>query len=203
MTDEEKSFIKLVKTKCEEHNVELILKRTKKIKISEDIKVGGYFEEITKKKGRLVCAMNHPQYLSILVHEFSHMEQWIEQIDIWKKMAKCNGVDDWLEGKNIRNVFSQIDTMKMLELDCEKRSIQNIKKYNLPIDVPSYIQKANSYVLFYNYLKKSRKWSKPGNAPFSPKNESLWSLCPKTFRPDSYYETIPKKIHNKFIELGI
>ena len=45
-----------------------------------------------------------------------------------------------------------------------------IKKWKLPIDVNEYIRKANAYVLFYNYLKKTRKWSEPTNSPYINKN---------------------------------
>jgi hypothetical protein len=36
--------------------------------------------------------------------------------------------------------------------------------------VDLYIRKSNAYVLFYNYMKISRKWSNPDNAPYRNKN---------------------------------
>jgi len=112
-------------------------------------------------------------------------------------------MDKWLNGKEIKFIKNKIDKIKYLELDCEKRAVKNIKKYNLPVNIETYIQKANSYILFYNYVKETRQWSKPGNAPYALKNKELWSLCPTKFMPDSYYEKIPRKIYKKFIELGI
>ena len=94
MTHNEKTFIKHVKNKCKEHNVKLILKNTKKIKIWDKTYVGGYFNDISTTKGELVCATNNTEYLNLLVHEFSHMEQWIEKTPLWKSID-TGAVDEW------------------------------------------------------------------------------------------------------------
>lgn len=201
-TKVEKQFLKMIKKKCREHKVKLILSNTKKITLGENIHVSGYFSD-EHKKYELACALKNPEYLGILVHEFSHMEQWVEKIPLWSKADYGTDVDDWLEGKNIKYINRKIDRIKYLELDCEKRAVKNIKKYKLPINIKKYIQKANSYILFYNYIKESRRWSKPGRAPYSEINKALWSLCPDKFMPASYYKKIPKKIYNKFVELDI
>jgi hypothetical protein len=202
MTLNEKIFLKHIRKKCKEYNVKLVLKNTKKIKLSDNIYVGGYFWD-EPDKYELACALKNPEYLNLLVHEYSHMEQWVENSSIWKDAKYVTHVDEWLEGRDIRDIDQKIDRVKMFELDCEKRALENIKKFNLPINTKMYIKKANSYILFYNYLKESRKWSKPGKAPYAPKNNELWSLCPTRFMSDSYYETIPKKIYKKFVELDI
>jgi hypothetical protein len=44
------------------------------------------------------------------------------------------------------------------------------KKWDLPVDTALYTKKANAYVLFYNYMKISRKWSNPDNVPYRNKN---------------------------------
>lgn len=201
--DAEKNFIQVVKAKCKEHNVELLLKNSERIKFSDNMFVGGYFQDISPTQGILACATSHPSYLQLLVHEFSHMEQWIEKSEIWENSKNCGDVDEWIGGKKVRNIANKIDTIKLLELDCEKRAIKNIKKYRLPINTTLYAQKANSYILFYNYLKETRSWSKPGNSPYSEKNKTLWKMCPNHMKPTSYYETIPKKIYKKFVEFDI
>ncbi len=73
---------------------------------------------------------------------------------------KYNIFGDWLKGKRClkKDAHDCIDILKNLELDCEKRSVEKILKYNLPIDIKEYIQKANCYVFFYNHMKKTRQW---------------------------------------------
>ena len=45
-----------------------------------------------------------------------------------------------------------------------------LKKWGLQIDIDDYIRKANAYVMFYNYMYHSRKWSSPDNSPYSNPN---------------------------------
>ena len=99
MTSKEKIFLKHVKEKCKEHNVKLVLKNTIKIKLSDNIYVGGYFWE-GNKENELACAMNSPEYMDLFVHEYSHMEQWIEKTPLWKNID-ANAIEEWMEGKEI------------------------------------------------------------------------------------------------------
>ena len=195
-----KSFIQVVKDKCIEHNIELQLVNRKKIKIFPKIYVGGYFEDTSRKSGVLACALDSKEYLNILVHEFSHVEQWIENTPVWKDSVYVYDVDQWLNGKEVRNIEDKIDKVKYMELDCEKRSVKNIIKYDLPLDISTYIKKANSYIFFYEYLKQTRRWCKPNNAPFNNKNKNLWKLCSGKIENKSYYKEIPPRILKKFIE---
>lgn len=198
-TSSQNIFLQTVKDKCEEHNVKLILKKSSKIKIYNKTYIGGYFSDISKKEGELACAIKSPEYKSLLVHEFSHLEQWSERSHIWGISKYAYDIDSWLAGESIRNIDFKIDQIKLLELDCEKRAVKNIKKYELKIDIPTYIQKANCYILFHNHLKETRRWNK-SHLIYS---KELWKLCPNKFMPESYYSKTPKKIYKKFIEIGI
>ena len=198
-TSSQNIFLQTVKYKCEEHNVKLILKKSSKIKIYNKTYIGGYFSDISKKEGELACAIKSPEYKSLLVHEFSHLEQWSERSHIWSISKYAYDIDSWLAGESIRNIDFKIDQIKLLELDCEKRAVKNIKKYELKIDIPTYIQKANCYILFHNHLKETRRWNK-SHLIYS---KELWKLCPNKFMPESYYSKTPKKIYKKFIEIGI
>jgi hypothetical protein len=191
-------FLQTVKDKCEEHNVKFILRNTNRININNTY-VGGYFSEATKTT-ELVCATKSSEYESLLVHEFSHLEQWSEPYHVYKKVDKyTDDIDKWIAGKSVKNIEFKIDQIKLLELDCEKRAVKNIRKYELKIDIPTYIQKANCYILFHNYLKETRRWNKV-HLIYS---KELLKLCPTKFMSESYYSRIPKKIYRKFIELGI
>jgi hypothetical protein len=77
--------------------------------------------------------------------------------------------------------------------------VQIIKDFNLNIDIEYYIKKANSYIYFYNWIKRTRKWSTPKNSPY--RNKALLKVMPKTFQKS--YKKIPKHIEKIFSEQNI
>lgn len=89
--------------------------------------------------------------------------------------------------------------MRDLELDNEKRSVKIIKKYGLSVDVDEYIQKANAYVHFYNYMKISRRWSKANNSPYT--NPVLYPQMSTKFNMN--YRTLEPWIEKIFREQNI
>ena len=198
-----KTFLTLVRVECKANNVELLLKPTKKLKIENNIVVGGYFEDYGRSKGVLACAMKHEYALPLLVHEFSHMQQWIENTRLWNNGKYILDIDRWLAGEEVRDIEEKINKVRLMELDCERRTIKYIIKYNLPINIKTYAQKANAYLFFYNWMKETRVWSKENNSPYADKNIELWGSCPGELRPNSYYRKIPKNIYKKFVKLGI
>jgi hypothetical protein len=78
-----------------------------------------------------------------------------------------------LNPEQLKNV---VDKVLEMELDCEKRSIEKIKKYKLPINVKEYTQKANAYMYFYRALAKTRKWTNKSKSPYSLTN--IWKQMP-------------------------
>jgi hypothetical protein len=168
MRAKEKRFIEWVKKQCKTHGIKCELRKVKYLKLSGNIKCSGYFDEESKQ---LVVAMNNTDWLGILVHEYCHLTQWTDGVKVWTD--GCEGlekVEEWLSGKNVRGIKSALAKSRDLELDNEKRSVALIKKWGFKIDIDDYIRKANAYVMFYNYMYHSRKWSAPGNAPYSNPN---------------------------------
>lgn len=201
-----KKLINDVKQKCEIYGVDLILSPEISINITDGIKVGGYFSDDSDgTKPVLACAMGQPNFekaLTLFAHESSHLDQWSEKNDLWMKSSGISIIDYWLEGKNVdeKKLDEAIKTTIDLELDCEKRTIKKMKKYKIPFDVTEYKQRANAYILFYNYVKKHRKWSNPGNPPYGDK---IYSHAPKRWL-NNYYNYIPKKLEKAFDKhLGI
>lgn len=176
MDKKTEAFISFVKEECKKNGV--IFKPYKRgyIKLTNDIKCGGFFDDGSDpetRKATLAFAQGRADYLELLVHEYCHMTQWIDGIDLWEVSAgSMSTVDEWLSGVDhpMEKVEAALNASRDLELDNEKRSAEMFKKWDLPVDVDLYIKKANAYVLFYNYLKTSRKWSVPGNAPYTNKN---------------------------------
>lgn len=183
-------FIKDLKVICKENSVSLQFSRTKTIKVNEHIRTSGFFcdEPLT-----LACATKSHDFINTLVHESCHLDQFIEKSNLWTEASIGDVIDEWLAGKNIDRIEECIKPTKYLELDCEKRAVLKIKKYQLPINTSEYIQKANAYLWFHNYMFTKRSWPKPGNGPWEMKQ--VWSKLPKTFSKN--YDVMPKN----FIDL--
>lgn len=190
-------FLHYVKGKCKKHGIKLILREVKYLRLDGNIRCSGYFDD---EGGNLVVAMKSPLALEILVHEFGHLTQYVDNCKPWRNLGNSlDKMTDWLHGKDIRNSDKYINAARDMELDNEKRSVQIIKDFGLNIDIDSYIKKANSYVYFYNWMKTTRRWSSPTNSPY--KNQRLIEVMPKTFQKS--YRTIPKRIAKVFKEENI
>jgi hypothetical protein len=196
-TRNEIKFIEHVKRECKKHDFKCSLRPVKYVKLTENIKCSGWFDEDTKM---LVVSMNRPDWIEILAHEYSHFTQYIDQIPQWKKSSVSLGyLDDWLNGKKIKNIEYHIDNCRDLELDNEKRSVKLIKKFNLNVDLNNYVRKANAYLHFYNYIKISRRWSKPDNSPY--KNKVVKSAMSTRFNMN--YNNLSPRLEKIFREQNI
>lgn len=194
MTTKELQFVKWVKKECKDANVEVSLRKVGFVKAQDGVRCAGYFEE--KLKGAtLVSSLNRPDWIEILAHEFSHMRQWQEESPIWLNSGESFvALDRWLSGSNVRHMDKHISAVRDLELDCEKRAVKLIKEWKLKVDIDNYIRKANAYVLFYNHLLKTRKWSDPSNSPY--KNQKLIEAMSTQFRMN--YKRTSKKVQKIF-----
>jgi hypothetical protein len=185
-------FIQHVKEHCKEVGIKCDIRPVKYLVLSGNIRCSGYFCEETMK---LVVAGKSKDWLGILVHEYAHLTQWQDKrTNIWKTGSiGVTHLDDWLGGKKIRSVKKAIEWSRDLELDNEKRSVKLIKKWKLPIDLNDYIKKANAYIQFYNWMRYSKRWSRPGNAPYS--NKVIYEAMPPNFRMNY------KKMSDKYLKL--
>lgn len=158
------NIMKMVISDCildmTKYNIKIILSNTKSVVFGLDSndKSNGYFCDDPKE---FVVAINKPQkqWIPTFLHEYNHFLQWKENSKYWNN-CKDGFLDYWLSGHNIsdRVVNRGINSMIDLELDCEKRTVDMIKRLNLPINLDWYIKTANAYVLYYNILKESRQW---------------------------------------------
>lgn len=171
-----------LKKQCKQHGIRLYLPKTKNVKFNSKDFSSGYFDEET-----LACATARKDYITTLIHESCHLDQYLEKSKLWEACTD-NEFDDWLAGRYVENPEKHIDAYKWLELDCEKRSVKKFKKYGIPFNESEYIQKANAYVQFYNYMKYSRRWCSKKNTPYTNKN--VWGEMPKVFVRKSWYKAI-------------
>lgn len=179
-----KAFIKDLKKSCKDHKVNLRLENSPKIRYAKNMYVSGYFQDEPAELA-VAIKMNEDKWLSILVHESCHMDQWLENTNIWKlqnsKYGDINQIlDDKLSGKkeySLKQFKEALNKCLRLELDCEKRSVKKIKKYNLDIDIKEYIKKANAYIFFYSIMASTYKWC--DTAPY--KIEEIYKIMPDKF----------------------
>jgi hypothetical protein len=188
-----KEFVKFVRKECLKEGITLKIGRgSYVIHPGDKTACGGYFDSED-----LVLAVggNHPQFLSILVHEYAHVTQWQENIEIWQDADKWGGyLWEWLAGVNNRKYKIGAQYLRDLELDNEKRSVELIKKFSLEINIPDYIQRANAYVLYYNWLPETRKWLGRGKSIYM--NEYLIKHMSKRFDMD--YEKLSPELQEVF-----
>lgn len=153
--------------------------------IEGGFKATGYFSGDV-----LFLAMGNKNYLTTAVHEYCHADQWAANTPAWKK---CNEwevqlFEEHIKGRRNFTIDEQkkaIRIIRALELDCEKRVIRQIEKYDLPIDVGTYVQRANAYMFYHSVSAAFRKYA-TRLSPYS--EERVWKTMPKYFLTSDEYD---------------
>lgn len=193
MTRQDRLFVKYIQEQCDIHGVILDLRPVKYMRLHGKMHVGGYFIEQNRV---LACSTKDKNFIYTLVHEYSHMLQWIDQYpNVDESIVK---MDKWLNGTNVDDIDYHIDIIRDMELDAEKRAVNVIQEHDINIDIPEYIKKANIYIQFHNYMKTSRRWIGAVNPM---KNDRILSAVPDRFTMK--YSKMSKKLHELFVEEGV
>lgn len=153
--------------------------------------VNGFF---TGKPLTFNCAMAKAQkdWVPVFLHEYCHYKQFKENSKKWDNFLKVGGykIWDWINNKielNSSELKEIVNVTRDLELDCEKRVIKIIEKYELGcIDIKEYIKMSNAYMFFYSLLPKTRKWYTM--APYDFNN--ILKIVPDKFVDN--YDIVPK-----------
>ena len=152
-------FYKHVLKTCEANKIKFFLDPD-----DDENNCRGSFTDIDKEL-RVTLVDDQCGWIGVLAHEYSHMEQWIERSPIYlatyRGLDPTTVVDNWLEGreycdKTLDKCFMKV---KELEFDCEKRAVENIKLWKLPINIPDYIKGAIAYTYYYDFLRATRSKS--------------------------------------------
>ena len=144
---------------------------------------------------KIAIASENPAFPRLIVHEMGHFYQWKNNYKWWiiANLVEKNIGDhvEWLFN-GVEYSPSELDliftSIRNMEAECEQVALELIKKYDLPIDRSNYIKSANSYIYFYNLVKKVRKWYKEPPFNFKP----ILDLMPK-HRIVQNTESLPKK----------
>jgi hypothetical protein len=191
------SYVNIVLDKADRHNVQVQLLNTKHVTLCDGSTAWGYFDDTPTPALCVGCDYDVEHWFPVFLHESSHMDQWIENCEYWKNqyfagVSAVAIINLWIN-KIVElsddNKWELIKAVRELELDCEKRTarkIQENKFLSKTVDVQSYCQRGNSYVLFYNILGMFRKWYLHDHAPYN--STKLCSMMPTTFKENSWYE---------------
>jgi hypothetical protein len=149
-----------------------------------DLPVSGFFVESPTPVLGVAIGKDPQEWLEILAHEASHMDQWAEGSVHWTNNTMADGreavdwVDEWISGKELseQDLLTAFSAAKAVELDCEKRTVRKALSFGLPIDVQAYSQRANAYVHFYDHVRNIRRWNESGKAPYQL--PEVWATAP-------------------------
>lgn len=136
------------------------------------------------------------QWLPTLVHEYSHMTQWIDGNIAFKNYyaespEPLTQLKAWwdLEITLALNELSRlVSLVQAVELDCEKRAVDLIRSHKLPLNTLDYIKQANAYIYFYKIVEYRRRWYEIGSEPYNVPD--IWQAMPTNF--DNDYNEPPK-----------
>jgi hypothetical protein len=160
MQDLENKLYKLCIDRAKKLGVKVLLSFSDSVySEQENIWCSGYFTDKTEPPLLAVATKRNDHFL-ILLHESQHIEQWVENKDFWNSANEAwDFIKKWLEGEDIECIEEKINTAQLLEIDCEKRAVAVLKNLGCPEEeIKKYIKKANSYLMYYPKMKKSRKW---------------------------------------------
>lgn len=154
-------------------------------KIEGGFKATGYFDEKV-----LFLALGNPNYITTAIHEYCHVDQWAAGSALWSKTSDDDVVlwSDYVAGKfklGSAEIKRATRHIRNLELDCEKRAIRQIEKFDLPVDIPTYVQRANAYMFYHSTMAVFRGYA-IHKSPYQEKR--VWRTMPKYFLTTEEYD---------------
>jgi hypothetical protein len=163
------------------------------LRYTEGTFCSGFFDD-QKGEEELRVAGGLDCWLEILVHEFGHFTQWAEGTDLWLLGDKhYQRAMKHINGGRVKDAEVSIDIAMHIELECEQRAVKLIKKHKLPLDIPTYIQGANTYMYYWKYIYEKRVWHAPDLSPVNDKvlNDKMPTRFLKSYN-------LTKKIRDEF-----
>jgi len=193
-----RDFLRDTYIKLDAAGIKLKIHDTKYIDTGDGVPCTGYFcdEDMilaVSVKGKI------NRWGPVLVHESCHLDQYIEQAKVWVDVDNHHLTNYWewiTKERDFKPRYVGFITKRAInmELDCEKRVIDKINKYKLPICKSIYIQKSNAYLYTYLYAAQYRQWTKPGKGGYTI--PSVWRNFPKDFEND--YSVLPNQYRDLY-----
>jgi len=140
---------------------------------------------------------SNEDWLETLIHEYCHAQQAFDGDPTWKRFE--NNPEIWDAFSHNCDQIKRQNFIKIviaLEIDCERRAINMIKKYGLPVDIDKYIQVANLTLYKWVFLAKYGVWPKLNKA----EQEELSRQCRTTLNKPINFMQMPSHLESKFLE---
>lgn len=171
--------------KCGRLGVSVLVSDDKQVDC-DGVWTSGWFDAEGQPKLAIAVGVDEYHWLGVLLHEYGHVQQWVEQSDLWRAVdAHTTTMHDWLDGKSCKNIAKVMAETQALEADAERRAVRLIKEYGADIDLDKYCRQANAYLHFHNVLLETRKWFAKGKGPYQ--SPEVWPLFNPTI--DNVFKT--------------
>lgn len=168
MSDSMKNFTSEVNRKAKANSITVYKGGGKSVKCpGDDEPVSGYFDDVNLK---LAVATGAPDWVGVFAHEASHMDQFVDGSEYWTDdltdaynvLQTATAIPDLVTHAELKDALNKI---VLLEADCERRTVEKIIQYKLPVDIDEYCQLANGYLYFHTAMLYYRKWYDAKKAP--------------------------------------
>ncbi len=183
-------FIQLVRNDLAERDCTLVIGRGKQLNC-DGFRVDGFFSESARE---IRVARGCPQWLGTLAHEYAHFRQWVEGDKSYLRSGDAlKMIDNWFAGKDYaeRELTRSFQIVRTMERDAERRSVELIKQYALPVNLDLYIKRANCYIYAHFIMQRHRKFWAFKQDPFY--SRKVLAIMPNHFRRQSH-QTLPPDI---------
>lgn len=182
-----KKFFAWTEKFLEKHEKKVTIVNTKTIDF-KGLKCSGWCDD-----DEIVVALKNPRFEEVYSHEFSHMQQSVEDSPCWKDTSLFwNHLE---KDKIVINTWDSVLDSIVLERDCERRVLAHSKKWGL-FNNTQYAKGANLYLFYYQYVFLKRKWSN-STTIYHP---TLLKAMPNKLCPISSFKSVDMALMNLFDE---
>ena len=200
------NFIKIVKRDLSKYKGKLILKKP-------DLNNNRFDGEFSESEMTIQCFVDPSSsyWIGVLAHEYAHFLQCINGNKLWENFQNeaFDNINDLQSAfhnkkkkirKNLRRKI--VKHIVRMELDCDKKAINIINKYKLPVDKNEYRSKANIVLYKYLFWEEYGIWPSLNN-PKTSRVHNLRELKVSKLLDEEKYKSandIPRKIFYIFKE---
>jgi len=149
---------------CAKHSIAFVLANKRRVGGNMETGSMGYFDDVDRIL--TVAARNkQEEWFRVLIHEWMHMQQWKEGMFLKSDLKSYTDLWDWVEKRKELTKTRRdkvVDRALHIEHDAEARTVALVRQRSvfLNIDPDDYAKKANTYLYFYEVVRRYQTWYK-------------------------------------------